>query len=130
MEKMSYKKYRAYKLVITMILVATISTFVSLGNYIASLIIFLIAIFLMIMLSKNVKEALSDERADRIGGKAARIVLSISALLMAAVGIVLVSLRDTHPQYLIIGNILLFLECGMMLFYAILFKYYSHKKIW
>jgi len=129
MEKMSYKKYRAYKLVITMILVATISTFVSLGNYIASLIIFLIAIFLMIMLSKNVKEALSDERADRIGGKAARIVLSISALLMAAVGIVLVSLRDTHPQYLIIGNILLFLECGMMLFYAILFKYYSHKKI-
>jgi uncharacterized membrane protein len=46
---------------------------------------------------------------------------------MAAVGIVLVCLRDTNPQLLIIGNILLFLECGMMLFYAILFKYYSKK---
>jgi uncharacterized membrane protein len=129
MKKMNYKKYRMYKLVLTIILVAMISTFVSLGNFIASLVVFAVAIILMIILKKNVKAVLSDERADKVGGKAARIVLSVSALIMAAAGITLVSLRNTHPQYLIIGNILLFLECGMMLFYVILFKYYYNKKI-
>ena len=129
MEKMNYKKYRAYKLIITILLVAMMGAFVSLGNFILALVIFVIAIFLMIILKKNVKGVLSDERADMIGGKASRIVLSVSALLMAAAGIVLVSLRNTHPQYLIIGNILLFIECGMILFYAILFKYYYNKKI-
>ena len=72
------------------------------------------------ILRKNVKGILSDERAENIGGKAARTVLTIFALLMAAAGIILVSLRNTHPQYLIIGNILLFLECGMILLYTII----------
>jgi uncharacterized membrane protein len=129
MKKMNYKKYRLYKLVLIILLVAMISTFVSLGNFIAALVVFAISIMLMIILKKNVKAVLSDERADKVGGKAARIVLSVSALIMAAVGITLVSLRDTHSQFLLIGDILLFLECGMMLFYAILFKYYYNKKI-
>lgn len=127
MKKISYKKYRIYKLIITIILVAIISTFVSLGNFIAALVAFAISILLIIILRKKVKGVLNDERAENIGGKASRIVLTIFALLMAVAGIVLVSLRDISVQYLIIGNILLFIECGMMLLYAILFKYYSNK---
>lgn len=129
MEKINYKKYRTYKLLITILLIAMISTFVSWGNFIPALVVFAVAIFLMMILRKNVKGVLSDERADKVRGKAARMVLSVSALLMAAAGITLVSLREIHPQYLIIGNGLLFLECGMMLFYAILFRYYYSKKI-
>ena len=129
MEKMNYKRYRAYKLLITILLIAMLSTFVSWGNFILALAVFAIAIVLMMILRKNVKGVLSDERADKVGGKAARVVLSVSALLMAAAGITLVSLRNVHPQYLILGNCLLFLECGMMLFYAILFRYYYSKKI-
>jgi uncharacterized membrane protein len=128
MEKMNYKRYRFYKLLITLILVAMMSTFVGLGNFIAALIVFAVSIILIMILRKNVKGVLSDERAENIGGKAARMVLTVFALLMAGAGIVLVCLRDISPQYLIIGNILLFLECGMMLFYVILFKYYSNKK--
>jgi uncharacterized membrane protein len=128
MEKISYKRYRLYKIIITIILVAMMSTFVGLGNFIAALIIFAISILLIMILRKNVKGVLSDERAENIGGRASRIVLTVSALLMAAAGIVLVSLRETNPQLLIIGNTLLFLECGMMLFYAILFRYYYNKK--
>lgn len=128
MNKISYKRYRAYKLIITIILVAIMSTFVGLGNYIGALIVFGVAIVLIFILRKNVKGVLNDERAYNIGGKAARIVLTVFALLMAVAGIVLVSLREQNIQFLIIGNILLFLECGMMLLYAILFRYYSNKK--
>jgi uncharacterized membrane protein len=127
MKKISYKKYRIYKLIIAIILVAIISTFVSLDNFIAALIAFAVSIILIIILRRKVRVVLNDERTENIGGKASRMVLTIFALLMATAGIVLVSLRDASVQYLIIGNILLFTECGMMLLYAILFKYYSNK---
>lgn len=129
MEKISQKRYKTYKLLTTILLIIIMGSFVALGNFIAALIVFAIAIFIMIILRKNAKGVLNDERIERIAGKAFRIVMATSALLMAAGGIVLVSLRNTYPQYLIIGNILIYLECGMMLFYAILFKYYFNKKI-
>lgn len=129
MEKMNYKRYTAYKVLITIILAIIIGIFVTIGNFVVSLVAFLVAIVLMFLLRKNVNAKLTDERMDIIGGKAARIVMTASALLMAAGGIVLISLRNTHPQYLIIGNILIYTECGMMLLYSILFRYYSNRKI-
>lgn len=129
MEKINYRKYRVYKILIVIVLAGIISGFVSAGNFIVPLAVFLAAIILMFILNKKVDAKLTDERVNAVAGKASRIVLSVSALIMAAAGIVLIALRDKNPQYLIIGNILVFLECGMMLFYSILFKHYSNKKI-
>ena len=129
MEKVTYKRYRAYQLLLTMVLVAIMITLVSLGYFAAALIVFAISIALIMILRKKVKGVLSDERLDSISGKASRIVLTTFALLMAAAGIVLVSLRNINSLFLIIGNLLIFLECAMMLLYSILFKYYSNKKI-
>lgn len=128
MEKVTYKRYKAYQLILTMILVAMMITLVGLKYFVAALIVFAISIILIMILRKKVKGVLSDERLDNIAGKASKIVLTTFALLMAAAGITLVSLRDVNSLFLIIGNLLIFLECGMMLFYVILFKYYSNKR--
>jgi len=128
MEKVTYKKYKAYQLILTIILVAMMITLVGWGYFVAALIVFAISIILIMVLRKKVKGVLSDERLEGISGKASKIVLTTFALLMAAAGITLISLRAINPMFLTIGNILIFLECGMMLFYVILFKYYSNKK--
>jgi uncharacterized membrane protein len=127
MEKIKYKQYTAYKILITIVLAIIIGTFVTLGNFIVSLAAFLVAILLMMILRKNVDAKLTDERMDMVGGKAARIVMTVSALLMAAAGIILISLRNTNHALLTIGNVLVYTECGMMLFYSILFKYYAKR---
>jgi uncharacterized membrane protein len=76
---------------------------------------------------KKANFALTDERLDAIGGKASRMVLVTFVLLLAAAGIIFISLRNISPYYLIIGNIFIGIESAMMLFYALLFKYYSKK---
>jgi len=111
------------------LLTIAIAILVSTGNYILSLIIFIAAIAFEFLMRKKANFPLTDERLDAIGGKASRIVLVTFALLLAAAGIILISLRNVSSYCLIIGNILIGIESAMMLLYAILFKYYSRRKI-
>jgi uncharacterized membrane protein len=127
MTKIKYKRYRIYKLIIVVLLTIIASCFVALGNFIIPLAALLVATILMFILQKNVEEVMTDERINQISGKASRIVMTISVSLMSVAGIVLVSLRNIYPQYQIIGNIFLYLECGMMLLYSILFKCFSRR---
>ena len=113
----------------TIFLILLMSYFVSIGNFIFAIATFLIAIIIMILLKRKVKGILNDERVYKIGGKASRMVLVVFAFIMAFAGIIFVSLKNTYPEYFLLGNILLLLECAMMLLYAILFKYYSKKEI-
>jgi len=111
------------------LLAIAIVLLVSAGNYILSLIIFIVAIIFETLMRKKANFPLTDERLDAIGGKASRVVLVTFVLLLAAAGIILISLRNFSSYCLIIGNILIGIESAMMLLYAILFKYYSRKKI-
>jgi uncharacterized membrane protein len=126
---MEYKQYRIYKLLMVILLAIAIVLLVSAGNYILSLIIFIVAIVFEFLMRKKAKFALTDERLDAIGGRASRVVLVTFALLLAAAGIILISLRNISYYCLIIGNILIGIESAMMLLYALLFKYYSRRKI-
>lgn len=126
---MKYRQYKAYKLLAVILLTVAIGILVSVGNYLLSLFIFIIAIALEILMRKKADFPLSDERLDAIGGRASRAVLVTFALLLAAAGIILISLRNISYYCLIIGNILIGVESAMMLLYAVLFKYYSRKKI-
>jgi uncharacterized membrane protein len=129
MKKIEYKHYKIYQILIAVILSIIASSFVVLGNFVIPLIAFLVASILMFILKKNVNEKLTDERVNQIAGKASRIVMTTAVLIMSVAGIILVSLRNTYPQYWLIGNILIYFECGMMLLYSILFKYFSRRKI-
>ncbi|MGY4884921.1 MAG: DUF2178 domain-containing protein [Nanobdellota archaeon] len=129
MRKIKYKKYRIYKLLIVMLLAGIVSSFVTAGNFVIPLAAFLIAILLMFFLKKNVDATLTDERIEIVAGKASRAVFTISVILIALAGMVLIALRETYPQYLITGYVLAYLGCGILFLYVILFKYYYYKKI-
>jgi uncharacterized membrane protein len=128
MKKIKYRQYRIYKLLIVLLLAGIVSSFITAGNFIIPLATFLVAIILMFFLKKNVDATLTDERIDTIAGKASRAVFTISTILMALTGMVLIALRETYPQYLITGYLLSYLGCGMLFLYVILFKYYYYSK--
>jgi uncharacterized membrane protein len=129
MDKIKHRKYRLYKTLLVIFLTVAIVTLVSFGNYTIPLILFVIAIALEFLLRKRIDAQMTDERLNLIAGKASRIVLVSFTLLLAAAGIVLISLRNLSPYCLVIGNILIGIECSMMLLYAVLFRYYSSRKI-
>lgn len=127
MAKIRLRRYTFYKLLIVMLLAAIVGSFVTAGNFIIPLIAFLAAVVLMFLLKRNVEGVLTDERINNIAGKASRIVLTISVLIMALAGMILIALRELYPQYLIAGYVLSYLGCGMLFLYSILFKYYEKR---
>jgi uncharacterized membrane protein len=129
MNKIKHGKYRLYKALLVILLTVAIVTLVSFENYIIALILFVIAIALEFLLRKRIDAPMTDERLNLIAGKASRIVLVSFTLLLAAAGIILISLRNLSPYCLVIGNILIGIECAMMLLYAITFRYYSSRRI-
>ncbi|VVB79061.1 Uncharacterised protein [uncultured archaeon] len=128
MKKLDYKRYKLYQILLTIVLAALIGIFVTMGNFVIPLIVFAIAVLVMFVLKKNVNFKLTDERLETFSGKASRVAMTAFAFAMSIVGIVLISLRNVYPQYLLLGNVLIYSECGMILLYSILFKYYSKKK--
>ncbi|MBU2562736.1 MAG: DUF2178 domain-containing protein [Nanoarchaeota archaeon] len=129
MKKIKYKQYRFYKLLIVLVLAAIVGASVSAGNFVLPLALFLVALILMFVLRKKVDEVLVDERVNKIAGRASRIVLSVSVVIMALSGMVLIAIRESYPEYLITGYVFSYFACGMLFLYVILFKYYFSKKI-
>jgi len=126
---MKYNKYRFWKLLIVIILAATTGVFVTTGNYVIPLLVLVIASILIFGMKRKLEEKLTDERMDKIARKSSRIVLVLTTIAMAVAGIILISLRESFPQYLIIGYVLSYTACGMLLLYVVLFKFFQDRNI-
>lgn len=124
---MEYNKYKFYKLALVIIIAIIIGSFVSAGNYIISIIVIFVSLILMFLLKSKVNKVLTDERIDKIAGRAARITFIISVYFMAIAGLILISLRTKYPEFLITGYALSYITCGMLILYAIIFRYYNLK---
>ncbi len=124
---MKIKQYKLYKLLIVMVLAAIVGSFVTAGNFIIPLIVLLAAVTFMLLLKRNVNETMTDERIEHIAGRASRLTFTITMFLMAIAGLILIALRDKCPECYTLGNVFAYLACGMLLIYAVIFKYYSRK---
>lgn len=123
------KKFKVYKMVIAMVLGAVVGGFVSAGNYFIPLVAVVAAFILMYSLKTRVKGVLTDERVEKISGKAAYATYMATAILATLGGIVLMALKDKYPAYLPVAYTLAFLSCGMIYLYAIIFRYYNRKEM-
>lgn len=125
---MNEKKYVTYRILIVIALSMTIGIFVSAGNYIIPLIAFVIAASLMYLVKRKVKGfVLSDERIEKISGKASRITYTITTMFMALGGMVLIAARERYPDYVSIGYTFSYLACLSMVIYIIAYGYYNKK---
>lgn len=122
MNKIKEKKFTLYRMLISFVLAVVVAAFAVAGNWVVPVIAIILAVVLMFLLKKNAGVPLTDERIEKISGKAARIVFSIFSMLAAVAGLVLLALRGTYPQYLAIGYVLSYSAAGMVLLYTILFR--------
>ena len=126
---MKYKKFQFYKMIIAFVLAAIIAGFSAAGNYIVPIVALGIAVLLMYVMKTKVKEVISDERIEKIAGKASYLTYTIATIGCALAGMVLLALRKKYPEYMPVSYTLTYVACGMILLYLIFYKYYNAKKV-
>jgi uncharacterized membrane protein len=126
---MDSKQFKTMKIIIVFTLSFIIGVFVTTGNVIVPLVAVIVAIILMFLLKKNVHEVLSDERIERIAGKAGYLTYSASALSLAIICMVFMGLRQKFPGLFPVALAFSYTSCGMIVIYMCFFYYYSKKKI-
>lgn len=124
---MTYKKFKAVKTVIAMLLAAVIAQAVIFSNYYLAAAAVLTALAIIFVARKKVNEVVADERDYQIAGKAARISMSAFSAIGAIITFVLMAQREANPLYEIIGSTLAYSVCFLLLLYSVLFSYYAKQ---
>jgi uncharacterized membrane protein len=120
---MRENKFRFYKILIVVALAIIISSAVTTGSFVIPIVALVAAIVAILLLKTKVKDVMSDERAEKIGGFAARLSMTLTSIAMAITSFVFVALRQQYPELLTAGYVLSYFVCGMLILYSIVFKY-------
>lgn len=112
-----------------MFLGITISISINYKNWYLAVLCILAALVLLIALKKRVKEVLYDERDYIIAGKAARLTISIYAMICAVLGIILYIIAKENLVLFGVSNTLLYSACFLIFLNSILFKIYEKKNV-
>lgn len=115
----------AIKLVIVMLLAATVSLSISNGYYVLPGVAILASVAILLTLQKKVKEVLADERDYELAGRAARQAMTIFSIAMALVGATLMAMAKTYPTLDLIAQSMLYSTCALVLLYSLLYKKYA-----
>ncbi|MFH2136021.1 MAG: DUF2178 domain-containing protein [Patescibacteria group bacterium] len=125
---MTAKKFLIYRLIVVMLLAGVVSSFVAAGNYLVPIAAVITALIFLLLMRKKVDEVLADERDYKIAGNAARYAMIIFSAISCIIILVLFALKKDRPDFELIGSILAYAVCGLMLLYSFIFKYYQRAK--
>ncbi|MFA4872637.1 MAG: DUF2178 domain-containing protein [Patescibacteria group bacterium] len=126
---MTYQRYKFAKIIVAMILAAVISQAIIIDNYPLAAASVAIAAGLMMMFRRQVKEVIADERDYQIAGKAARYAMVIFAVMASIATFILIALREGHPLFEVIGYVLAYATCFILLVYSIIFNYLNKPRV-
>ena len=125
---MSFRIYQLLKFGVVAILAGLIIWAVDQGNAWIPIPAAIIAVVILLLIRRGVKEVVVDERTYSIAEKASRITFQAGAIVMVFVGITLGALsRSTHPDLGPIADTLIFSAIGLTLMYMMSYLYYSGK---
>ncbi len=89
---------------------------------------FVVALLLIRLCRRFTREIMVDERLQKINEKASAISYRISTILMAIIGLVFITMRNTLPSELeIVGATLAYSVCAVMLIHLAFYYYYNNK---
>ncbi len=89
---------------------------------------FVVALLLIRLCRRFTREIMVDERLQKINEKASAISYRISTIVMAIIGLVFITMRNTLPAELeIVGSTLAYSVCAIMLIHLAFYYYYNHK---
>jgi uncharacterized membrane protein len=124
---MTQNKFKLIRIITAFFLAAIMAQAIIFSNYILALIAIVGAVTIIFASRKKVEGVLADERDLEIGGKSARMALSIFSIFGAATTFVLMFSRNINPVYEVVGSVLAYAVCGLLLLYSALFKYYEKQ---
>jgi uncharacterized membrane protein len=122
---MTSKQFLFVRLLVVVLIAATVSSFIVAGNYIVPIMAAVTGAILLYSMKKKVKGVMEDERDYEVAGKAARYSITIFTAIASLVIIVLFSQREGNPQFELVGAVLAYSICALMILYSLIFKYYQ-----
>jgi uncharacterized membrane protein len=126
---MNIKTYRIWQLITVAIVGVVVGMSAIWGTWIPSLAAIVVGIAITLILRRNVKGIIADERNFTMAYKAARFTVATGVFCLAVVGIVLLAINrnnlDTAQAQ--VGFAMLYSTCGLMLIYNLAYTYYSRK---
>jgi uncharacterized membrane protein len=125
---MTQKTFKYIRTLTAFFLAMVIAQAIVFDNYILAIVAIVGAVTVILTSRTKVKEVLVDERIILIGGKAARLTLSIFSVAGAGLTFILMFSRQFNPVFELIGSILAYSVCSVLLLYSLVFKYYENKE--
>ena len=126
---MKNNTFRTVTAITSALLGATIAISVSKGNFIITLVLMAISTALIATLKLRVSDVpLTDERIDKVAGKAARTVYIIMTYLFAIATVVFAALSKSNSLFSGYMAITSIVCMSMLLLYMAAFAYYNKKR--
>lgn len=120
---MTLKTYQKIKLVFVFLLAMFFSWAIYLDNFLIPVSVMIASVLILMLLRRQVKEIVADERDWQIAGKAALIAVQAYSWIAAILMFILYSLRSQNNLYEPIALTLAFSTCVLMLAYAFTFRF-------
>jgi uncharacterized membrane protein len=125
---MTLKKYQQIKLVMTVVIAIIFSQSIVFKNFIIPIIVLIISSLSLMILRRQVKEVVADERDRITAGTSALLTIQIFSWCSAIIMFVLYAFRDSNFLYQPIAMTLAFSTCILMTIYSFVFRFYNHVK--
>lgn len=125
---MTLKKYQQIKLAITVVIAIVFSQAILYQNYLIPLATLVVASLVLILLRRQIKEVIADERDYALAGKSASWAIQIYSWIAVVIMFVLYALKDLNPSYEPIAITLAYSTCALMLIYSLFFKFQNKIK--
>jgi len=109
-------------------LAAVMSQAVVLKNYYLAFAAVLIAVLLLMVMRRQVKEVLADERDYKIAGDAARWSLTIFSILGAVGSFLLLTGRSYYPEFETAGSVLAYAVCFLLIIYSLASSWLQYRE--
>ena len=124
---MDAKDSKICRIIIIVATVALAGWFAAMADALLVLISAAVGSILFYLCKKSVEDVVADEREERVSEKAAKVAIEIFASTSALAGVVLIAVRDEHPEYTNAGFELAFSACALMILYSVLYGYYNRR---
>ncbi|AXV39661.1 DUF2178 domain-containing protein [Methanobacterium sp. BAmetb5] len=124
---MNRKNYQFFRVLIIIFVASTVALGVSLGSLVLAGLSFGLGIVLSIFLRRKLDEVTEDERTKVIAGDASRMAMILFLVVITAVGIVVLALKNVFPQYTQAGITLCDASGLLVILYTGTYWYYNKK---
>jgi uncharacterized membrane protein len=125
---MTLKKYQQIKLAITVLIAVIFSQSILYKNYLIPLATLIISSSVLILLRRQVKEVIADERDYATAGKSASWAIQIYSWIAVVAMFILYAFKDLNPTYEPIALTLAYSTCLLMIVYSFIYKFQNKIK--